>query len=99
MSDRRCKSAFTVLTCLSTDDLIPQYLIRSQSGSFERKASEYELTRMPQPQRGVIWMNGAPFAEGADAQPANANLVPYQHLSRAAWHKNEGRQASESRHG
>jgi hypothetical protein len=97
MSDRRCKSAFTVLTCLSTDDLIPQYLIRSQSGSFKRKASEYELTRMPQ--REVIRMDGDPFAEGAHAQPANANLVPYQHLPRAAWHKNKGRQASGSRHG
>jgi hypothetical protein len=84
---------------LSTDDLIPQYLICSQFGSFERKASEYELTRIPQEQWGDIWTNGAHFVEGADAQPANANLVPCHHLPRAAWHKNEGRQASESRCG
>jgi hypothetical protein len=98
-SDSRCKSAFTVMTCLSTDDLIPQYLIRSRSSSFERRASEYELTRVPQPQLAGLWRSGGPFAEGTDAQPANANLVPYQHLPRAVWHKNERRGASEGRHG
>ncbi len=98
-ADRRWKSPFTVLTCLSTDDLIPQYRLRSRAGSFERQASEYEMSRTPQPQRGFLWMNEAYFSESADALPANANLVPSHHLPRAAWHKNDGRQASGSRHG
>jgi hypothetical protein len=99
LSDTRWRRPFTVLACLATDDLIPQYQISSPGGVFERQASEYELSRTPLPQRGFLWMNEAFFSETDDVQPANANLVPTHQLPRAAWHKNDGRQASASRHG
>jgi hypothetical protein len=93
-SDRSWKVPFTVLTCLATDDLIPQYQIRLRSGSLERQASEYELTRMPQPQRGFQWMSEVFLSDSMGDQPSNANLVPRHHLPRAAWHKNDGRKVS-----
>jgi hypothetical protein len=98
-SDRTWKVPFTVLTCLATDDLTPQYRIRSRSGTLERQATEYELTRMPQPQRGFLWLNEAFFPGSMASEPSNGNLVPWHHLPRAAWHKNEGRKVSGDRHG
>lgn len=55
------------------------------------------LSRTP-PRRAFLWMNEAFFSESEDACPANASLVPSDHLPRAAWHKNDGRHASDGRH-
>jgi hypothetical protein len=83
------KAPYTILHCLASGGVEPQYRIRSALRGDERLAGEHELTRFSLPQQAFRPVEAPPFLDGFSPDaPANLNLVP-PHLERRAWHKNE----------
>lgn len=83
------KAPYTVLQCLDSDGIEPQYRVRSTLRVDERVAGEHELTRYALPQQAFRSGDMRPALDCVSPEPAaNLNLVPAD-LRRRAWHKNE----------
>jgi hypothetical protein len=91
------KAPYTVTRCLASDQMEPQYEIRSAHGAYQRLASEHELTRMAVPAQAFHPAEAlSPLDFFSPNEAANLNLLPAAGLPRRAWHKNE---RPSSRHG
>jgi hypothetical protein len=84
------KAPYTVTRCLASDQMEPQYEIRSAHGVHQRLASEHELTRMALPAQAFHPSEAlSPLDFFSQDDAANLNLLPSSDLPRRVWHKNE----------
>jgi hypothetical protein len=82
------KAPYTILCCLDTESIEPQYRIRSALRADERVAGEHELTRFALAQQAFRAGDMQAAPDCVSPYAANRNLVPSE-LRRRAWHENE----------
>ena len=85
-----CRQPYTIVGCLDSRRIEPQYRIRSTVRPFDCVAGEDELSQVASPigvfrEREVSGLLDFPDMD----DPANLNLVPWMSLPRRARHRNE----------